>query len=261
MFQPLLDVFAHSTHLPQAPQKKPLRLSLKWYRDLEDFKGWCFYYILNSHYDIRFTDKNTCDLFLRGFLFDDKELIECTKLRMMFMGENARIDFNLYDFGMGFDDLNFHDRYLRVPLYYPSLWMFFKLAMSPNSPFQIDESIQRAFYALAPDKSPDCPYSESAHHGSITLNASFSGNYPHLHALASNQSDPTKRAFASFVASNPKAPVRNAFHQLLNAYRPIGGGGGGFKPLWGPGAQKTGFLSQVSFNPRLWYFWGIGQPD
>ncbi len=28
MFQPLLDVFAQSTHLPQAPQKKPLKLGL-----------------------------------------------------------------------------------------------------------------------------------------------------------------------------------------------------------------------------------------
>ncbi|TSA79522.1 hypothetical protein FNE76_07945, partial [Helicobacter mehlei] len=255
MFQPLLDVFAQSTHLPQAPQKKPLKLGLKWYGDgVEDFKSCCFYHVLSSHYDISFTDKNTCDLFLRGFLFHDKDLIECAKLRMMFMGENARIDFNLYDFGMGFDDLSFHDRYLRVPLYYLSLWMFFKLAMGPNSPFQIDESIQRAFYALSPDKSPDHPYSENAHHGTITLNTSFSDNYPHLHALASDQSDPTKRAFASFVASNPKAPVRNAFYQLLNAYRPIGGGGGGLTRWGARGPIRGGFLPKKIF----WGFLGLG---
>ncbi|KAA6498013.1 alpha-1,3-fucosyl transferase, partial [Helicobacter pylori] len=38
-----------------------------------------------------------------------------------------------------------------------------------------------------------------------------------LCAVVNNESDPLKRGFASFVASNPNAPIRNAFYDALNS--------------------------------------------
>lgn len=41
--------------------------------------------------------------------------------------------------------------------------------------------------------------------------------------LIHNESDPLKRGFASFVASNPNAPIRNAFYDALNSIEPVAG--------------------------------------
>ncbi|WP_233703901.1 hypothetical protein, partial [Helicobacter felis] len=40
---------------------------------------------------------------------------------------------------------------------------------------------------------------------------SFADKYPHLDALAREQKNPLEREFASFVASNWGAPMRNNF--------------------------------------------------
>lgn len=46
----------------------------------------------------------------------NKKYDNCIKI--FFTGENLCPDFNLYDYGIGFEYLNFGDRYLRHPLYY-----------------------------------------------------------------------------------------------------------------------------------------------
>ena len=46
----------------------------------------------------------------------DKKYDNCVKI--FFTGENLCPDFNLYDYGIGFEYLDFGDRYLRYPLYY-----------------------------------------------------------------------------------------------------------------------------------------------
>lgn len=38
-------------------------------------------------------------------------------VKIMFVGENIVPDFNLCDYAMGFDFLNFGDRYMRLPLF------------------------------------------------------------------------------------------------------------------------------------------------
>lgn len=56
----------------------------------------------------------------------DKKYDNCVKI--FFTGENICPDFNLYDYGIGFDYLDFGDRYLRYPLYYvypKKLWESF----------------------------------------------------------------------------------------------------------------------------------------
>ncbi|BCZ16800.1 hypothetical protein NHP190003_00820 [Helicobacter sp. NHP19-003] len=106
---------------------------------------------------------------------------------------------------MGFDDLEFGDRYLRLPLYYQALHWFSQL----------------------------------------TTNPTFNTTHPQIDSLAREQSDPLKRGFASFVASNPNAPARNAFYKELNAYKP---GGGVFNTIGSLVQNKHEFISGYKFN-------------
>ncbi|MBN3582536.1 hypothetical protein JYB64_09050 [Algoriphagus aestuarii] len=55
-----------------------------------------------------------------SFVFHEAHLVDVLKydcVRIAFAAENVRIDFNISDYGIGFDHLNFQDRYIRFPLY------------------------------------------------------------------------------------------------------------------------------------------------
>ncbi|WP_158654479.1 glycosyltransferase family 10 domain-containing protein [Helicobacter felis] len=236
MFQPLLDVFVDSARLPHLQEKKPLRLGISWWHgdSIKNFKSWCFHHILSSQYEITYSThpKEPCDIVIgASFMLEglDKPILSFPKKRIGYTGENERINFDIYDFGMGFDLLSFHERYLRVPLYYLSLWdRFYESCAHLDSPFQIDPQIVQTLKA--------------------TPTTLFKDKHPHIDALAREQSDPCKRGFASFVASNLNAPMRNACYQELCAYRPVAGGGGGFNTIGQRVANKYEFLSQYKFN-------------
>nr|WP_104729230.1 glycosyltransferase family 10 [Helicobacter felis] len=85
-------------------------------------------------------------------------------------------------------------------------------------------------------------------HASTSTKISFFATYPHLNALAREQKNPLERDFASFVASNWEAPMRNASYQKLNDYRPVAGGGRVFNTIGKPVSNKHEFLSQYKFN-------------
>lgn len=79
----------------------------KWYSDF-------FTQILEKRYSITI-DENKPD-----FIFHEAHLIDVLKysgVRISIAGENVRTDFNISDYGLGFDHLRFLDRYLRYPLY------------------------------------------------------------------------------------------------------------------------------------------------
>lgn len=55
------------------------------------------------------------------FIFHEAHLVDVIKyqgVRIAVAGENVRTDFNISDYGIGFDPLIFLDRYLRFPLYF-----------------------------------------------------------------------------------------------------------------------------------------------
>ncbi|WP_285658651.1 glycosyltransferase family 10 domain-containing protein, partial [Helicobacter bizzozeronii] len=167
------------------------------------------------------------------------EVLARPKKRLVFVGENERIDFNVYDFAMGFDHLEFGDRYLRVPLYYQSFyWFLHIIANASNSPFKLDMA-QETLHS---------PLILHIPHASTSTKISFFATYPHLDALAREQKNPLERDFASFVASNWDAPMRNASYQKLNDYRPVAGGGRVFNTIGKPVSNKHEFLSQYKFN-------------
>lgn len=69
--------------------------------------------ILRENYKLEFSE--TPD-----FVFCSVFGVECLKydaVRICFTGENVHTDFNVYDFGIGFDWFHAGDRYLRFPLY------------------------------------------------------------------------------------------------------------------------------------------------
>ena len=79
----------------------------KWYTDF-------FIDRLKDRYNV-LIDENDPD-----FIFHEAHLVDVIKyngVRIAVAGENVRTDFNISDYGIGFDPLTFLDRYLRFPLY------------------------------------------------------------------------------------------------------------------------------------------------
>ncbi len=79
----------------------------KWYTDF--FCG-----ILDKRYQIVIEEINPDFIFHEAHLVD---VLDYSGVRIAVSGENVRTDFNISDYGIGFDHLSFQDRYLRFPLY------------------------------------------------------------------------------------------------------------------------------------------------
>lgn len=70
--------------------------------------------ILQKHYELIFTDKDP-DYIFYSILGDSH--IYYDGIRIFNCGENVRPDFNFCDYALGFDYIQFEDRYMRYPLY------------------------------------------------------------------------------------------------------------------------------------------------
>lgn len=108
-----------------------------WWND--DFKKNYFISFLSKRYKIIRSDKPDyllCSLFGKNHL-----KYNCVKI--FFTGENFTPDFNLYDYALGFDYLEFGDRYLRYPLWllYPKT---LKLALKKHQNIS-NEDAKRGF--------------------------------------------------------------------------------------------------------------------
>lgn len=70
--------------------------------------------ILSKKFNVKINNNDPDFMFCS--IFGDKSLkFSCTKI--LFMGENATPDFNIFDYALSFDWINFDDRYFRLPLY------------------------------------------------------------------------------------------------------------------------------------------------
>lgn len=91
-----------------------------------DYKENDFYRILSQKYEIEISDSP--DIIFYSVFGNDYLNYNC--IRIFFTGENIVPNFNLCDYGIGFANLKFEDRYLRIPLY--NLFQYkkyFKLAL------------------------------------------------------------------------------------------------------------------------------------
>lgn len=100
--------------------------------------------ILREKFEIELVDKNPD--YLIGCAFDmagDLERYPRT-IKILFTGENICPDFNVYDYAIGFDHLQFGDRYMRLPLYcfYPD---FDKLCSGDTNPVDYAHLTNRKF--------------------------------------------------------------------------------------------------------------------
>ncbi|MFP6094615.1 glycosyltransferase family 10 domain-containing protein [Helicobacter pylori] len=236
MFQPLLDAYIDSTQIEETTHKPPLNIALAnwWPLDKRESKGFrkkfILYFILSQHYTItlhRNPDKPADIVFGNPLGSARKILSYQNTKRVFYTGENEVPNFNLFDYAIGFDELDFRDRYLRMPLYYDRLHHKAESVNDTTAPYKLKDN---SLYALK--KPSHC----------------FEKNHPNLCAVVNNESDPLKRGFASFVASNPNAPKRNAFYDALNAIEPVTGGGSVKNTLGYNVKNKSEFLSQYKFN-------------
>ncbi|MBM0599592.1 glycosyltransferase family 10 domain-containing protein [Helicobacter pylori] len=235
MFQPLLDAFIESASIKKKLSLNlpppPLKIAVaNWWGGTEEFKKSTLYFILSQRYKITLhqnPDKPADIVFGSPIGSARKILSYQNAKRVFYTGENEVPNFNLFDYAIGFDELDFRDRYLRMPLYYASLHYKAESVNDTTAPYKLKDN---SLYAL---KKP-------THH--------FKENHPHLCAVVNNESDPLKRGFASFVASNPNAPIRNAFYDALNSIEPVTGGGSVKNTLGYNVKNKNEFLSQYKFN-------------
>ncbi|PUD51498.1 fucosyltransferase, partial [Helicobacter pylori] len=234
MFQPLLDAFIESAsikkklHISSPP---PLKIAVaNWWGGAEEFKKSVLYFILSQRYAITLhqNPNKPSDLVFGSPIGAARKILsyQNTK-RVFYTGENEVPNFNLFDYAIGFDELDFRDRYLRMPLYYDRLHHKAESVNDTTAPYKLKDN---SLYTL---KKP-------SHH--------FKENHPNLCAVVNDESDPLKRGFASFVASNPNAPKRNAFYDALNAIEPVTGGGSVKNTLGYNVKNKSEFLSQYKFN-------------
>lgn len=71
------------------------------------------YRLLSRKFNLQISDNP--DYILDGGLGIEHLKYDCIKI--LLIGENIVPDFNCFDYAIGFDYLNFGDRYLRFPLY------------------------------------------------------------------------------------------------------------------------------------------------
>ncbi|MCQ2720761.1 fucosyltransferase [Helicobacter pylori] len=234
MFQLLLDAYIESASIEKMASKSPpLKIAVaNWWGDKEvkKFKKNILYFILSQRYAITLHQNpdKPADIVFGNSLGSARKILSYQNAkRVFYTGENEVPNFNLFDYAIGFDELDFRDRYLRMPLYYGRLHHKAESVNDTTAPYKLKDN---SLYAL---KKP-------SHH--------FKENHPNLCAVVNDESDPLKRGFASFVASNPNAPIRNAFYEALNAIEPVTGGGSVKNTLGYNVKNKSEFLSQYKFN-------------
>jgi len=80
----------------------------------QDPENTWLYGLLSRHYELEMSE--TPDYLIDGGLGNEHlRYPDC--IRIVFVGESYVPDFNLFDYAMGFDFLEFGDRYLRLPLF------------------------------------------------------------------------------------------------------------------------------------------------
>ncbi|GAA9661483.1 glycosyltransferase family 10 [Helicobacter pylori] len=235
MFQPLLDAYIDSTRLDETDYKPPLNIALaNWWplknSEKKGFRDFILHVILKQRYKIilHSNPNEPSDLVFGNPLEQARKILsyQNTK-RVFYTGENEAPNFNLFDYAIGFDKLHFNDRYLRMPLYYAYLHYKAEIVNDTTSPYKLKAD---SLYTL---KKPSHKFKEK---------------HPHLCAVVNDEIDPLKRGFASFVASNPNAPKRNAFYEALNSIEPVASGGSVKNTLGYNVKNKNEFLSQYKFN-------------
>lgn len=94
--------------------KKKIKINfIDFWSDLKKDDNY-FYNILKKYYDVEISD-NPEYVFCSYFSHNHFKYQDCVKI--YYTGENIVPDFNLFDYALGFHNISFEDRYMRLPLY------------------------------------------------------------------------------------------------------------------------------------------------
>lgn len=102
--------------------------------------------LISRHFDVVMTPKDPdyvfCSVFAGprnffGKLPPPERFLYPDAITIMFSGENTMPDLNFCDYGIGFDHLNFGDRYLRLPLY--AVYGSYQELLKPRTPITLDD--------------------------------------------------------------------------------------------------------------------------
>ncbi len=74
--------------------------------------------IIKENIEVQYTDVKQADYVLFSVFSEKHWFVPDNCIKIFYTGENITPDFNACDYGIGFDWLDFGDRYLRFPLYY-----------------------------------------------------------------------------------------------------------------------------------------------
>ena len=100
--------------------------------------------ILEKYYDVE--DSENPEYAFFDYL-NYEEYINYHCIRILYIGENIRPDFNLFDYAISFDDIDYDSRNLHLPIYaIPQNWeRHLNSAITKNSRINVDEAFNRKF--------------------------------------------------------------------------------------------------------------------
>ena len=93
---------------------REIRVKFTDYYGIRPEDTWA-YRILRQSYDVRLVGRHPDYVIDGGLGFEYLDYPDA--VRIVFVGESYVPDFNQFDYAVGFDDLTFGDRYLRIPLF------------------------------------------------------------------------------------------------------------------------------------------------
>ncbi len=149
MFQPLLDAYTDSTYLDETIHKPRINVAIaSWWplkgSEKKAFKDFLLYFILKQRYKVILHNNpnKPSDLVFGNALEQSRKILsyQNTK-RVFYSGENQAPDFNLFDYAIGFDELDFNDRYLRAPLYFHNLHQKALILNDTTAPYKLKDSL------------------------------------------------------------------------------------------------------------------------
>lgn len=121
------------------------RLKIKF---IDGWKGWNpdeDYIVgrMRRLYELEVCERNPDYVYSVGVGFGDTDFKYPDAVKLVFIGENRTPDFNRFDYAIGFDHLQFGDRYLRFPLFvtYPG----YRLVRHPAPQLSDEELVNRKF--------------------------------------------------------------------------------------------------------------------
>lgn len=160
--------------------------------------------ILKKHYEIEFSDEP--DYLI--YSVNSMDYLKYNCVRIYYTPENLTPDFNICDYAIGFDYLDFGDRYIRYPIY-----------------------LVDSFVA----------YDNDDYYNDVDLAL-------HKHEISAEEAELQKKEFCSFVYSNALgAQCRQEIYKALSKYKKVNSGGRFLNNVGGPITDKLEFQRKHKF--------------